>query len=1048
MPASNSNSVSEEECDLRQCAEWLNRCRIIPDDHPTLMPDGCGLQLVQTLMDGVKLCNLLNTLTNGEVDPRKMKDFSPQTQQSPFLCFKNIRLFVKLCEEEFGIDKGYLIEPGDLYHAKNFGKVIELLSRLSRCPRAQLSGIPGFPPENGNLQVPHEYYNNLKDIAASMEDMQVAAETNYADMEEETNEIVYDTIVHGGKGSTTKYKWPLSKCLSSQELEEIFKYIEELHCIHRELLSNLSLAVSTTLAVLTLGEVFIKIRDRLLIYGGYCGHVQKAQTLVLEITKNDVEKRNRIQECQAQSDNYSKFHLTELLTVPMQRVLKYHLLLEQLCRLTDDDHPEKPELLTALDGMRELAQTINEVKRDLDTISAIDQIQASLLEITLPPDKKLSSYGRRHIDGELRVLNHLDSKSKIRYVFLFDKILLLCKSKGDNYTFMAAYHIVNGSAQALGLPSKKGGKFPYEFTIPLAGERDEDVQLTFFAKSEEFRNAWIKATETALSNQFPPGAKDNGYQFEMATFKQTTYCCMCKKLLQGVFYQGYQCRETGLAAHKACLVNVSTLLPPHTSMLVANGGTTYHRGGHIPGVFRPSIGSISTPPQQSSALSPTNHHHPSQQQHRVSRNTSSVSTDSANSSSLHLRTSSNSFEAIGDVFAARTTVVTAVAAYSGEPPPPLAPSGAFCDTSKRSKSLSFNVGDRIILTQPLDGSRWLHGRLNDQEGWFPVSHVEIPLKSDRALTTMSRQISRDQVMHVVSHNDATPQTTSSSWFTSTSMSPCLGQQNSTEREVGECSTTEEADGHPIPPSTPTSLSNLNTSPLGTVTSPSSTRTELPPIPGGGSGSGVARSSSLRTYAVPTSNGGVKTTGRHYSCAAASFISPPINQSFSSMSWYFGEMDRAEATQLLTGCENGTFLVRISKNVSRMGEYSLSVVYHHPRHIRIQRSSDSCFYLCSPQRFKSLEALVDFYCRVSLNECFDEVQTCLRFPYQRCPEDSVLFYARAQHDFEGDANPRMLPLNRGDLVHVISTRAKEQGWWKGWLNGRIGFFPLSFVTRQP
>ncbi|VDK36976.1 unnamed protein product [Taenia asiatica] len=573
---------------------------------------------------------------------------------------------------------------------------------------------------------------------------------------------------------------------------------------------------------------------------------------------------------------------------------------------------------------------------------------------------------------------------------------------------MAAYHIVNGSPQALGLPSKKGGKFPYEFTIPLAGERDEDVQLTFFAKSEELRNAWIKATETALSNQFPPGAKDNGYQFEMATFKQTTYCCMCKKLLQGVFYQGYQCRgksdfvcelslfrhrggtvladvlhrlshqinickahsflktifiltyvETGLAAHKACLVNVSTLLPPHTSVLVANGGTTYHRGSHIPGVFRPSIGSMSTPPQQSSTLSPANHHRPlQQQQHRVSRNTSSVSTDSANSSSLHLRTSSNSFEAIGDVFTARTTVVTAVTAYSGEPPPPPAPPGAFGDASKRSKPLSFNVGDRITLTQPFDGSRWLYGRLNDQEGWFPASHVEFPLKSD---------ISRDQVMHVVSHNDVIPQTTSSSWFTSTSTSSCLGQHNPTEREAGECPTTDEADGHPIPPSTPT---------------------------------------------------------------------VSVKTALSNCPWYFGEMDRAEATQLLTGCENGTFLVRISKNVSRMGEYSLSVVYHHPRHIRIQRSSDSCFYLCSPQRFKSLEALVDFYCRVSLNECFDEVQTCLRFPYQRCPEDSVLFYARAQHDFEGDANPRMLPLNRGDLVHVISTRAKEQGWWKGWLNGRV------------
>ncbi|VDL52414.1 unnamed protein product, partial [Hymenolepis diminuta] len=167
---------------------------------------------------------------------------------------------------------------------------------------------------------------------------------------------------------------------------------------------------------------------------------------------------------------------------------------------------------------------------------------------------------------------------------------------GDNYTFMAAYHIVNGAPLALGLPSKKGGKFPYEFTIPIAGERDEDVQLTFFAKSEELRNAWIKATETALNNQFPPGAKDNGYQFEMATFKQTTYCCMCKKLLQGVFYQGYQCRETGLAAHKSCLVNVPILLPPRTSILLSNGGSgaTYHRGNssHL---YRPSLVSLSTP---------------------------------------------------------------------------------------------------------------------------------------------------------------------------------------------------------------------------------------------------------------------------------------------------------------------------------------------------------------------------------------------------------------------------------------------------------------------
>lgn len=34
------------------------------------------------------------------------------------------------------------------------------------------------------------------------------------------------------------------------------------------------------------------------------------------------------QECQKNSDKYKKFRLTELLTVPIQRILKYHLLLD------------------------------------------------------------------------------------------------------------------------------------------------------------------------------------------------------------------------------------------------------------------------------------------------------------------------------------------------------------------------------------------------------------------------------------------------------------------------------------------------------------------------------------------------------------------------------------------------------------------------------------------------------------------------------------------------------------------------------------------------
>ncbi|OON20842.1 RhoGEF domain protein, partial [Opisthorchis viverrini] len=418
----------EDEDDWRQCAEWLNRCQILPDDHPSLGPEGNAIHLVQALMDGVALCRVLDILSQHQLDVRSMKDFSPTPQNSQFLCCQNIRLFTQLCEKEFSIPKPYLVQPNDIYQAKNFGKAIALLSKLSLSDRAKLSGVTGFPPENSELQTTHEYYNNLEEYAATLDKLTESTRNNYAQMEEETKEKLYDTVVHQGssaqhsinsesltaRGSCIreivdternyvdllrmllevgsliilpihtilqKYKSPLTGVLSPEELDEILKYIDELHNIHRELFGNLMLATNQNMHVISLSDVFLQVRDRLLIYGEYCGHVQRAQSLVVELMRNDVEKRTRIEMCQMNSEKFSKFHLTELLTVPIQRVLKYHLLLEQLRKLTPADHPERAGLLQAHEAMKELAQSINEVKRDLDTISAIDQIQARLVTI-------------------------------------------------------------------------------------------------------------------------------------------------------------------------------------------------------------------------------------------------------------------------------------------------------------------------------------------------------------------------------------------------------------------------------------------------------------------------------------------------------------------------------------------------------------------------------------------------------------------------------------------------------------------------------------------
>ncbi|CAM1320691.1 DNMBP (predicted) [Pycnogonum litorale] len=74
---------------------------------------------------------------------------------------------------------------------------------------------------------------------------------------------------------------------------------------------------------------------------------------------NGVAKIKREQNC---------FNLASILIMPIQRILKFPLLLNQLKMCTEDDHPDKIELQRAFDLMTDVATTINEAKRRRDLV--------------------------------------------------------------------------------------------------------------------------------------------------------------------------------------------------------------------------------------------------------------------------------------------------------------------------------------------------------------------------------------------------------------------------------------------------------------------------------------------------------------------------------------------------------------------------------------------------------------------------------------------------------------------------------------------------------
>ena len=82
----------------------------------------------------------------------------------------------------------------------------------------------------------------------------------------------------------------------------------------------------------------------------------------------------------------------------------------------------------------------------------------------MPAGVELKDYGRMRKDGELRVTNHdtaatprWKTPEKLRYVFVFDKILLTCKpAKGDRYSYKDSFKLSDYKIQDLGSPTAVG----------------------------------------------------------------------------------------------------------------------------------------------------------------------------------------------------------------------------------------------------------------------------------------------------------------------------------------------------------------------------------------------------------------------------------------------------------------------------------------------------------------------------------------------------------------------------------------------------------------
>uniref|UniRef100_A0A8C1W0L9 TIAM Rac1 associated GEF 2b n=1 Tax=Cyprinus carpio TaxID=7962 RepID=A0A8C1W0L9_CYPCA len=176
----------------------------------------------------------------------------------------------------------------------------------------------------------------------------------------------------------------------------------------------------------SLGGSFLYYADHFKLYSGFCANHIKVQK-VLERAKTDrafkefLEARNPTKQHSSTLESY--------LIKPVQRVLKYPLLLRELVSLTDPESDEHSHLTEALKAMEKVASHINEMQKIYEDYGTVfDQLVAE----QSGPEKEVTeiSMGEFIIHSSALWQNPLPSLGRMRKdpeltLFLFKRALIL-----------------------------------------------------------------------------------------------------------------------------------------------------------------------------------------------------------------------------------------------------------------------------------------------------------------------------------------------------------------------------------------------------------------------------------------------------------------------------------------------------------------------------------------------------------------------------------------------------------------------------------------------
>ncbi|XP_063164840.1 pleckstrin homology domain-containing family G member 1 isoform X1 [Candoia aspera] len=270
--------------------------------------------------------------------------------------------------------------------------------------------------------------------------------------------------------------------LGTEERSALFGNIKDIYHFNSELLQDLENCENDPVAI---AECFVSKSEDFHIYTQYCTNYPRSVAVLTECMRNkSLAKFFR----ERQEALQHSLPLGSYLLKPVQRILKYHLLLHEIENHLDKDTEGYDIVLDAIDTMQRVAWHINDMKRKHEHAIRLQEIQ-SLLTNWKGPD--LTSYGELVLEGTFRIQRAKNERT----LFLFDKLLLITKKREETFTYKA--HILCGNLMLVEVIPKE----PLSFSV--FHYKNPKMQHTVQAKSQQDKRLWILHLKRLILENHP-----------------------------------------------------------------------------------------------------------------------------------------------------------------------------------------------------------------------------------------------------------------------------------------------------------------------------------------------------------------------------------------------------------------------------------------------------------------------------------------------------------------------------------------------------------------